>query len=135
MGARGATADTAGSVAAAVNHAKSSAKATTSPTIMTAGERTSGGCSATSASVDRTVRCRGVVPFSTNATGSLGARPAPMSSAAISARRCTPISTTTVPTPRRLDQSTCEVTLSLASWPVTTANEHASLRCVTGMPA
>ena len=47
-----------------------------------------------------------------------------------------PISTTSVPGTRAsAAQSVCSEGLAGSSWPVTTVNEVATPRCVTGMPA
>ncbi len=103
---------------------------------ITAGESTSAAPSCSS--VVRTVRCSGLVPHRTAATGVSGRRPAAWRRAAISALVATPIRTTTVP-PVTARPATAPQSVSTSAQgspcPVTTVNEVATPRNVTGTPA
>jgi hypothetical protein len=89
------------------------------------------------ARVARTVRCSGLVPQWTAATGVSGARPPAISSAAIRRMRATPMRTTIVPPTRATArQSTVpSVPAPGSSWPVTMVTLVDEWRRVTGMPA
>ena len=77
-----------------------------------------------------------VVPQRTRATGVVAARPCAISSRASRGRLSTPISTTRVSDARASRaQSTLDSRPDALPWPVTTVNDDATPRCVTGMPA
>ena len=58
-----------------------------------------------------------------------------MRRAAISARWATPMSTTIVPPARASDSQSVSASTAWRLWPVTTVNDVARPRWVTGMPA
>ena len=87
-------------------------------------------------SVASTVRSSGIVPSEITATGVVGERPWPTSSAAIAAAFSTAIISTRVPPrPATALQPTSESGWPGARWPDTTVKSWATPRWVTGMPA
>ena len=101
---------------------------------MTAGGSTPAARSAMRSSRSTIVVWRSVAPQRTTATGVDGGRPWAISRSAMRGSALTPMRTTSVSTPMaRRSHSTRDD--PHASWPVTTANEVATPRCVTGMPA
>ena len=84
----------------------------------------------------RTDRCRGVVPFSTTATGVDGSRPPEISSSHMRRMRDRPIITTIVSTDRaRSLHGTAPLLLDGSSWPATNATDEDRALCVSGMPS
>ena len=83
----------------------------------------------------RTVRCSGRVPHVTAATGVAGSSPPAISRSAMAARVATPMSTTIVPPTRATASQSVSGVAARSSWPVTTVNEVARPRWVTGTPA
>ena len=113
-------------------------KFTTSPTTKIAGGVIP--CAATSATALPTVVirvfCCGVVPQRITAAGVSAARPLAISCVVIWGRFSTPIKNTSVSTAvASLSHCMPDSVFSGSSWPVTTANEVAIARCVTGIPA
>jgi hypothetical protein len=91
---------------------------------------------AMSRSVPTTVSWALVVPQRTSATGVEAGRPCAISSRVIRGRLSTPISTTSVSEARASRaQSTLDPCPEALPWPVTTVNEDATPRWVTGIPA
>ena len=108
---------------------------TTSPTTTTAGARTPA-AAASAAAVARVVvvvRCSGVHPRSTSATGVSAGRPAAMSAAAVSASRVTPIRSTRVASGAA--SAAAARTCSAPSCAEATTKDAATPRWVRGMPA
>jgi hypothetical protein len=107
--------------------------AATGPITMTAGAPRS--TNARRSSVVRSVRCAGVVPHSTTATGVSAARPPAINRAAIACRLAIPMRTTSVPPPAAsAAQSTPPGAVSSPTWPVTTVTDVERPRWVTGIP-
>ena len=106
--------------------------------MMLAGGRTPAASTALwmSDRVPRTDRWRGVVPFSTTATGVDGSSPPAASSSHMRRMRDRPIITTIVSTdPARSLHGTAPLFLSGSSWPATKATDEDRARCVRGIPS
>ena len=120
------------------NHWSLSRSFTTSPTRKMAGGLSPARCTSSAArpTVVTSTRCSGFVPQRMTAAGVSALRPFSMSFCVMRGRFATPMRNTSVSTPvASLSQRMLLPPFVGSSCPVTTANEVATARCVTGMPA
>src|SRR5205823_14917100 len=114
-----------------LNQSRSSAA--TAPTTIVEGAGTS--CTPIVASVARVTCCSDRVPQWMAATGVSVGRPPATRRSAITLARAAPMSTTMVPPTRAIASQSTAMPDDGSSWPVTTVNDSAVCRIVTGMPA